>query len=111
MATHEVPTTTHLGPLGDFNEMCAPGEVVGGDFSDARAQRMLGTVEECELIDLGFTGPKFTWQQCVNGRRTTTTRLDRALGDISWRHLFQEAYVEHCARCIQIIALSSCDAR
>ncbi|XP_057419083.1 uncharacterized protein LOC130713326 [Lotus japonicus] len=84
--------------LGDLNEVCSPSEVIGGDFSTSRATNMLNMMEECNFIDLGFTGPKFTWERRVNGRRIVAKRLDRALGDVAWRMMYSEAYVEHLAR-------------
>lgn len=84
--------------LGDWNEICSLSEVVGGDFSATRASNMLNMLEACNFIDLGFMGPRFTWERRVNGRRTMAKRLDRALGDMPWRMLFAEAYVEHLAR-------------
>lgn len=68
--------------LGDLNEVCSPSEVVGGEFSTARASSMLGMMEECNFIDLGFTGARFTWERKVNGIRALAKRLDRALGDV-----------------------------
>ncbi|XP_057446251.1 uncharacterized protein LOC130738291 [Lotus japonicus] len=91
--------------VGDFNEIALPTEVLGGDFSEARAARFLAMVEACEFMDLGAIGPTFTWERRLNGRRTIAKRLDRALGDISWRHNFPEAYVENLARFILITAL------
>lgn len=84
--------------LGDLNEVCSPSEVVGGEFSAARASHMLDMMDACNFIDLGFTGTKFTWECRVNGRRTVAKRLDRALGDVAWRFLFPEAFVEHLAQ-------------
>lgn len=84
--------------LGDFNEIISPSEVTGGGFCHVRATRMISMVEGCEFIDLGATGQRFTWERRVNGRSVTAKRLDRAFGDISWRHIFPEAYVEHLAR-------------
>ncbi|XP_057447664.1 uncharacterized protein LOC130739404 [Lotus japonicus] len=84
--------------LGDFNEVCSPSEVWGGEFNNARAMSMLNMLDMCSLIDLGFTGPKFTWERRVNGRRVMAKRLDRALGDLAWRSTFCEGYVEHLTR-------------
>lgn len=45
------------------------------------------------LIDLGFHGPKFTWQ-----RRSLLERLDRALNNQVWRIIFSEASIFHLTR-------------
>ncbi|XP_057426304.1 uncharacterized protein LOC130719710 [Lotus japonicus] len=84
--------------LSDFNEITSPTEVSGGYFCQARATRMLNMMEACEFIDLGAIGGSFTWERRIHGNRKVSKRLDRALGDISWRHIFPKAYVEHLAR-------------
>lgn len=84
--------------VGDFNEIISPSEVSGGAFCQNRANRMLSMLEACEFLDLGSTGKQFTWERRPHGGRTIAKRLDRAVGDIAWRHTFPEAYVEHLAR-------------
>lgn len=59
---------------------------------------MLSMIEECEFIDLGALGSKFTWERTISDHKIVAKRLDKALGDVSWRLRFPEAYVEHLAR-------------
>lgn len=49
--------------IGDFNEICLPSEVVGGEFSQARAMSMLNMMDDCELMDFRAIGTKFTWER------------------------------------------------
>lgn len=84
--------------LGDFNEICSPSEVWGGGFCEARALEMMAMMDSCSFMDMGFTGSKYTWERHVDGQRVLVKRLDRALGDVAWRVLYAEAYVEHLAR-------------
>jgi ribonuclease HI len=52
----------------------------------------------CSMLDLGFSGPKYTWS---NGQDISTLimqRLDRAWVNSEWRILFPEAYVTHLTR-------------
>lgn len=44
----------------------------------------------CNLMDLNFCGPKFTWK---NGR--VQERIDWVLANFNWFAHFKEAYVEH----------------
>lgn len=81
--------------MGDYNEVCSLLEVVEGEYNEVRATNMTYMIDDCNFIDLGAVGSKFTWEKRENGVRTIAKRLDRALGDISWRHVFPEAYVEH----------------
>ena len=45
------------------------------------------------MIDLGFTGPKFTWTN-----KKVLERIDRGICNMSWRSLFSEAYAHHLPR-------------
>lgn len=46
--------------IGDFNEMVNPDEKFGGaSFNYSRAR--VDCMNTCGMIDLGYTGPKFTW--------------------------------------------------
>lgn len=51
------------------------------------------TIEHCELSDLGYQGPKFTWKNCRDGMDFIKERLDRGLANIEWRNLFLLAEV------------------
>ncbi|XP_021812414.1 uncharacterized protein LOC110755503 [Prunus avium] len=48
---------------------------------------------ENEMIDLGYSGPRFTW---TNNR--VFKRLDRAVCNLKWRQMFAEAHVVHLPR-------------
>ncbi|KAL0318628.1 UNVERIFIED_CONTAM: putative mitochondrial protein [Sesamum angustifolium] len=50
---------------------------------------------DCELHDLGFQGPNFTW--CNNQQEpfTIRERIDRACSNAAWSHAFPEARVLH----------------
>ncbi|KAK2651388.1 hypothetical protein Ddye_011244 [Dipteronia dyeriana] len=62
---------------GDFNELLSMREKLGGS-----EKAMLGmlhfrqAVEDCDLIDLGFSGPSFTW----NNKRDGTMNVKGAKG-------------------------------
>jgi hypothetical protein len=47
---------------GDFNEALTHDEHYGSsERSDAQMLLFCECLEDCELVDLGFTGPKYTW--------------------------------------------------
>lgn len=48
------------------------------------------------LIDLGFAGPKFTWNHGSDVERRRSVRLDRALSNLNWQQSFPDATVIHC---------------
>lgn len=55
-------------------------------------------MDSCNLLDLGFSGSKFTWQHPCRGGRLVSRRLDRGLGDTTWRMEFPKASIEHLVK-------------
>ena len=84
--------------VGDFNEISMPSEVVGGSFNLNRATGFNSMMDDCNMMDLGAVGGKFTWFRHTEGGHFVHKRLDRGLGDTVWRRLFPEAYVEVLGR-------------
>ena len=84
--------------MGDFNEILSLNEVKGGQFSFSRAYTFANVLDQCDLMDIGTIGTKFTWCRSVQGRRKMLKGLDRVLTNISWRHTFTEAFVETLCR-------------
>ncbi|CAL1407564.1 unnamed protein product [Linum trigynum] len=62
--------------VGDFNSILYPSRKISFDTSHARD--FYECVLDAELIDLGFTGPPFTWF-----RIGVKERLDRGLGNLA----------------------------
>ncbi|XP_062021310.1 uncharacterized protein LOC133737845 [Rosa rugosa] len=96
--------------LDNFNSHCTISWLIAGDFneliSDADKQggrAVLGGgsfanwVDRNLMIDMGYIGADFTWKANRNGEEILE-RLDRGLCNISWRHEFPDAFVEHVAR-------------
>lgn len=82
--------------LGDFNEILLEEEKLGGaSFNPNSASLFLDLMNKCQLMDLGSTGPKFTWRgPLLQGHRRIFERLDRGLVNADW----QLAYPETCVR-------------
>lgn len=48
--------------MGDFNELVSEEEKSGGNpVSQQRVRAILECMDSCQMMDLGFSGPKFTW--------------------------------------------------
>ena len=63
---------------GDFNEILSPGEKTGGDdwpFSDML--RFRNVLVCCDLMDMGYVGPKLTWDNRREDGANIQEGLDR----------------------------------
>ncbi|KAL6182497.1 hypothetical protein ACLB2K_043916 [Fragaria x ananassa] len=80
---------------GDFNEIMSSIEKEGGQI---RAERQMDGFREvlnvCNLKDLYYTGPCFTWRGNRHGAEVKE-RLDRFLGSSTWLQLFPTSKVTH----------------
>ncbi|KAG5524441.1 hypothetical protein RHGRI_031186 [Rhododendron griersonianum] len=86
---------------GDFNEITSGDEKSGGAHGGGSSQRSLREcINKCELIDLGFTGPKCTRSNLREGRSPIKERIDKAYWNEEWKNPFLEAIVRHlpCTR-------------
>ena len=64
--------------MGDFNEVIIEGEKVGGNpIFQRRVRAILDCMNECQMMDLGFSGPKFTWTNKRELGGLIQCRLDR----------------------------------
>ncbi|KAH7843145.1 hypothetical protein Vadar_013178 [Vaccinium darrowii] len=81
---------------GDMNDITSVGEKRGG-ISPAswELKGFQEFINQCNLIDLGYTGFPFTWCNNRAGSECIQERLDRALATPSWMLRFSQAYVEH----------------
>ncbi len=46
-------------------------------------------------IDLGFSGPQFTWSNKREGLANIKERLNRGVCDLDWQSLFPKAGIKH----------------
>nr|KYP64025.1 Transposon TX1 uncharacterized [Cajanus cajan] len=83
--------------LGDFNEIMMSTECRGGRFSMARASQFMEVLNDCNLLDMGAKGLRFTWYRNQRGV-VIAKRLDRAVCNVAWQAMFPEAYVENLCR-------------
>jgi hypothetical protein len=80
--------------VGDFNKVMTMSEKSGGNLRQwGLMQAFQQTLEDCELTDLGYCGPKFTWTNCQEGEGLIRERLDRGLANSAWRSLFPDMVI------------------
>ena len=85
--------------MGDFNEVIAEEEKSGGNpIYPRRVNTILDCMDSCQMMDLGFSGPKFTWSNKREIGNLIQCRLDRCWANPDWRTFFIEANVTHLAR-------------
>ncbi|OMO73242.1 reverse transcriptase [Corchorus capsularis] len=85
--------------MRDFNEIFSEHEKFGGNgLNSRRVQAYSDCVNYCNLVDLGFVGPQFTWTSVRNCGIYIMERLDRVWANTEWRTKFPETVVHHLPR-------------
>lgn len=101
---------------GDFNDTTSLDESKSSTSdSNASQRRKFGErINNCNLLDMCFSGSKFTWINGRQGQANTKKRLDRAMCNSDWRALFPEGgqilprtYSDHSPLLIRILGRSS----
>ncbi|XP_038978822.1 uncharacterized protein LOC120109143 [Phoenix dactylifera] len=114
----EITSLTAQGVLtvvvGDFNCILSLGDKRGGAAFMDRADRreFRDFVSRTGLVDLGFSGPQFTWCNNQLGSARVWERLDRAFASSNWILHFPTCRVSHLPRvasdhCPLLISTSS----
>jgi exonuclease III len=93
--------STHNAPwvvAGDFNDVLSRHEKFSSTPANPRRiSAFHNCLDACNLLDLGFNGPRFTWTN-KRDRGLVMERLDRFFCNPSWQHLFEESTVLHLPR-------------
>ncbi|XP_070007515.1 uncharacterized protein [Nicotiana sylvestris] len=55
-------------------------------------------MDHCEIVDIGFIGPKYTWCNNSRPRKRVWKRLDRIFINDTWAHLFQNYTLKYLNR-------------
>lgn len=85
--------------MGDFNEVMWNTEKRGGNICNRISMRLFrDTLVRCNLRDVGFTGPPFTWSNGRKGGDNVMERLDRVVANSVWLDLFLVRQVHHLPR-------------
>ncbi|KAJ6725466.1 hypothetical protein OIU79_003776 [Salix purpurea] len=83
--------------MGDFNDIVCASEKCGGNH-DSGGSAFVDWIDRNHLIDLGFSGSKFTWCNKRNAEGIIWKQIDRGLSNSAWRLLFPEAHLSHLTR-------------
>lgn len=104
--------------VGDFNDVLDDSEKRGGNrVNMTRVSAYRNCMSSCNMIDLGFSGPTFTWTNRRDIGGLIQTRIDRCWANPSWSLAFPEANVTHLPRissdhCPLLLSLSrACASR
>lgn len=82
--------------IGDFNSTLCSSDRQSYVIHTAPSHSVItSTVDLLGLVDVPFTGNPYTWSNRQHSATFIRTRLDRALGDISWHQLFPNAVVHN----------------
>ncbi|KAL3497771.1 hypothetical protein ACH5RR_040503, partial [Cinchona calisaya] len=85
--------------VGDFNKVLNGSEKMGGNpINKKRSAIFNDFIHDCQLMDLGFFGPKFTWWCKRRDGPIIHERLDRTLCNSDWCDLSKDAFVQHIVR-------------
>ncbi|XP_019246277.1 PREDICTED: uncharacterized protein LOC109225925 [Nicotiana attenuata] len=93
------PNNWFLG--GDFNEVLKARDKFGGNpINPSRSNLFWDCLNECNLLDLGYKGNKFTWtnKRYKNKTSLILERIDRCFANESWTFQYLEATVIHLPR-------------
>ncbi|GAV73023.1 Exo_endo_phos domain-containing protein [Cephalotus follicularis] len=75
--------------IGDFNDFASASERQGGSGNIIRrCSRFQSNINDCGMVDFGFSGAAFTWSN-----NSIKKRLDRALASPEWKSKFLEARI------------------
>ena len=86
--------------VGDFNEPIVGEDKFGGRLVSVNRSLMLKEcLDICNMIDLGFIGPRFTWTNRREVQGLIQERIDRFFVNPSWCIRYPEAKVSHLTRC------------
>ncbi|XP_050248720.1 uncharacterized protein LOC126695973 [Quercus robur] len=85
---------------GDFNEPFSGDDKFGGRVvSSNRSLLFKECLDNCNMVDLGFSGPRFTWTNRRKVQNLIQERIDRFFVNPEWCVLFPEARITHLTRC------------
>ncbi|XP_050262566.1 uncharacterized protein LOC126707024 [Quercus robur] len=85
---------------GDFNEPLLGEDKFGGrPVSISRSLLFKDYSDKCNMVDLGFSGPRYMWTNRKDLNNLIQERIDQFFTNPSWCLLYPEARVTHLTRC------------
>jgi len=80
----------------DFNEVLMGEDKFGGNSVNIhRALRFQDCLNNCRMIDIDFSGPRFTWSNHCPLSQLVQERIDKVFVNAKWNSIFPEAVVHH----------------
>lgn len=67
----------------------------GASREEKRMEMFRDTLSYCDLLDVGFVGPRFTWERRNSVRTNIRERLDRVVANEKWLEKFPNMEVQH----------------
>ena len=81
---------------GDFNEPLAGDDKFGGrPISINRSMMFKDCLDKCNMVDMGFSGPRYTWTNRREIHSLIQERIDRFFMNPSWCLFYLDAKVSH----------------
>ena len=72
--------------MGDFNGVLFEEKKYGGNpISQRQLGAILDCMNVCHMMDLGFSGPNFTWSNKREIGDLIQCRLDRCWANLEWK--------------------------
>jgi len=82
--------------MGDMNNIMHVNEKLGPTRVDVRhINNFCSHVKQCGFIDLGYSGPAYTWTNKLFTTNPTYERLDRCLRNAEWCVAFPSTTIYH----------------
>lgn len=82
--------------MGDLNEIMHPNEKFGpGRHDTRRVNAFCDSMKQCGFLDLGYSGPVYTWTNKRFSTAPTFQRLDCCLGNAEWCMAYPRTTVYH----------------
>ena len=84
---------------GNFNEILLREDKYRGQaVNTVRALRFQECLNNYGMIDLGFSGPRYTWSNHRPLTHLIQERMDRVFANADWNVLYPDASVKHLER-------------
>ena len=85
--------------MGDFNEVMFDDEKFGRNpICQRKVRAIKECMDDCNMMDLGFSGPKYTWTNKRELSNLIQCKLDRCWVNPGQKDFYPEANVTHIAR-------------
>ena len=85
---------------GDFNELLLSEDKFGGRAVNVnRSLLFKDSLDKCNMLDIGFAGPRFTWTNRREVQALIQERIDRFFVNPSWCVMYPDAKITHLTWC------------